>query len=189
MAHIPVPVPTSRISWADLEANAKKSLKGPMYLRRMQRSQVQLAIKCQEIHMVSNILLLVCNIVIRPLQKSERANRQVLARHPTYPVSTVAKGMISSPIFIAVFGHIRREGLGIISEEGVLAVGRVVVFVRVVIQLQIRGWSRRDYASRGIVFAVGSSSRRCDIAVLNAQGHVHSRGPGSEGEASPSCGC
>lgn len=51
----------------------------------MQWSQMELAVKCQEIHMVSNLLLLIRNIVIGALQKSERANGQSSRSIPHIP--------------------------------------------------------------------------------------------------------
>lgn len=71
-------------------------------------------------------------------------------RTSTYPVSAIAKGVVSAAELVAVLGDKRRQGFRFVSRERVLAIDRVgVVGVLIELGVQRRGAGHVEIALGG----------------------------------------
>lgn len=91
---------------------------------------MEFPIEGQVIHVMRDVLLFVCRFVVGALCRQHLSSLSVF--EPTYPVRTIAVGMVAPAELEAVVGDKTGQGLGIVPDEGIVAICRVQIVVPVV---------------------------------------------------------
>ena len=81
---------------------------------------------------MGEILLRIRRLIVRALLKSASSSKVVaLTEGGAYPVCAIAVRVVPAAKLVSVVGDIRRQGLGVVANERVVAVRRIDIVVAV----------------------------------------------------------
>lgn len=95
----------------------------------LQGREMEFSIEGQVIHVMRDILLFVGGFVVGALCCQYLFP---IGIRTTYPVRAIAVGMVTSAELEAIVGDITGQGLGIVPDKGIVAIGRVQIIVPIV---------------------------------------------------------